>query len=65
MDKSNIYDLLFLIILTQIIIILFIAIFGLSNIITEIIEALNIQQYLITAVKKTISTLVKTIDNYI
>jgi hypothetical protein len=68
MDKLNVYDLFFLTILFEIIIIFFIIIFGLSNIYSEIFEILNlnnIQQFLITVVKQAITTVVKTVDNYI
>jgi hypothetical protein len=68
MDKLNIYDLFFLTILFEIIIIFFIIIFGLSNIYSEIFEILNLnnlQQFLITVVKQLITTVIKTVDKYI
>ena len=67
MDKSNLYDLLFIVILLEIIIVLSLLIFGCAHFYKDIFEFISInglKEILSTVITKAISFFIQFIDQY-
>ena len=67
MDKATLYDILFLVILLEIIIVLFLVIFGCTRLYKDIfnfISVTSLQQILSTIITKSISFFIQFIEQY-